>query len=196
LQGRNITVTPVAELLATPYEAFSAEANLTSIVTRQLELISNAQINLYVSLVGNSLNAGVSDYIASQNSTGAQRISLRDATLPGLSNAPTAMVDDMLVAYGSAQLMIAKQTTPVPAVFESTAMRIGQDSYIYAIVAVNLGILVLLVFESVRARCWSRVAVLDCSDPAALIVAARRFRTGGGGCFESETMLYQECENG
>jgi hypothetical protein len=178
LQGRNITVTPVAELPAIPYEAFSAEANLTSIVTRQLELISNAQTNLYVSLVGNSLNASISDYIASQNSTGAQHISLRDATLHGLSNALTVMVDDMLVAYGSAQLMIAKQSTPVPAVFKSTAMRIGQDSYIYVIVAVNLVILVLFVLESVITRCWSRVAVLDYSDPAALIVAARRFRTG------------------
>lgn len=102
------------------------------------------------------------------------------------------MVDDMLVAYGSAQLMIAKQSTPVPAMFKSTAMRIGQDSYIYAIMAVNLVVLVLFVLESVRTRCWSRVAVLDYSDPAALIVAARRFWTGEGGYSGSEMLLYQK----
>jgi hypothetical protein len=180
LQGRNITVTPVAELPATPYKAFSAEANLTSVVTRQLEIISNAQTNLYVSLVGNSLNASISDYIASQNSTSDQPISLRDATLPGLSNALEAMIDDMLVAYGSAQLMIAEQYTPVPAMFKSTAMRIGQDSYVYAILAVNLMILILFIFEGVRTRCWRQVAVLDYSDPAALIIAARRCQTGAG----------------
>jgi hypothetical protein len=177
LQGRNITVTPIAELPTVPYEAFSAEANLTSVVTRQLEIISNAQTNLYVSLVGNSLNASISDYIASQESTSAEPISLRDATLPGLSNALAAMVDDMLVAYGSAQLMIAKQHTPVPALFKSTAMRIGQDSYIYAIQAVNLMILILFMFEGVRTRGWNRVAVLDYSDPAALIIAASRCQT-------------------
>ena len=180
LQGRNITVTPIAELPVITYKAFSAEANLTSVVTRQLEIISNAQTNLYVSLVGNSLNASVSDYIASQNSTSTQPISLRDATLHGLSNALEAMIDDMLVAYGSAQLMIAEQYTPTTALFKSTAMRIGQDSYIYAILAVNLMILILFIFEGVRTRGWKQVAVLDYSDPAVLIVAARSYQTGAG----------------
>jgi hypothetical protein len=180
LQGRNITVTPIAELPVITYKAFSAEANLTSVVTSQLEIISNAQTNLYVSLVGNSLNASVSDYIASQNSTSTQPISLRDATLHGLSNALEVMIDDMLVAYGSAQLMIAEQYTPTTALFKSTAMRIGQDSYIYAILAVNLMILILFIFEGVRTRGWKQVAVLDYSDPAALIVAARSYQTGAG----------------
>ena len=180
LQGRNITVTPIAELPVITYKAFSAEANLTSVVTRQLEIISNAQTNLYVSLVGNSLNASVSDYIASQNSTSTQPISLRDATLHGLSNALEAMIDDMLVAYGSAQLMIAEQYTPTTALFKSTAMRIGQDSYIYAILAVNFVILILFIFEGVRTRGWKQVAVLDYSDPAVLIVAARSYQTGAG----------------
>jgi hypothetical protein len=84
------------------------------------------------------------------------------------------------VAYGSAQLMIAEQYTPVPAMFKSTAMRIGQDSYVYAILAVNLMILILFIFEGVRTRCWRQVAVLDYSDPAALIIAARRCQTGAG----------------
>ena len=180
LQGRNITVTPIAELPVITYKAFSAEANLTSVVTRQLEIISNAQTNLYVSLVGNSLNASVSDYIASQNSTSTQPISLRDATLHGLSNALEAMIDDMLVAYGSAQLIITEQYTPTTALFKSTAMRIGQDSYIYAILAVNLMILILFIFEGVRTRGWKQVAVLDYSDPAVLIVAARSYQTGAG----------------
>jgi hypothetical protein len=180
LQGRNITVTPIAELPAITYKAFSAEANLTSVVTRQLEIISNAQTNLYISLVGNSLNASVSDWVTSQNSTSAQPTSLRDATLQGLSNALEAMIDDMLVAYGSAQLMIAEQFTPTAALFKSTAMRIGQDSYIYAILAVNFAILILFIFEGVRTRGWKQVAVLDYSDPAVLIVAARSYQTGAG----------------
>ncbi|KAM0699751.1 hypothetical protein Q7P36_000754 [Cladosporium allicinum] len=176
----NITVTPIAELPVITYKAFSAEANLTYVVTRQLEIISNAQTNIYVSLVGNSLNASVSDYIASQSSTSTQPISLRDATLHGLSNALEVMIDDMLVAYGSAQLMIAEQYTPTTALFKSTAMRIGQDPYIYAILAVNLMILILFIFEGVRTRGWKQVAVLDYSDPAVLIVAARSYQTGAG----------------
>ena len=172
LQERNITVTPVVELPSMPYQAFSAEANLTSVVTRQLEIISNAQTNLYVSLVGNSLNASIADYITAHDLASDQSISLLDATLPGLSNALVAMIDDMLVAYGSAQLMIAKQYTPVPAMFKSTAMRIGQNAYIYATLAINCVILVLLISEGVRTRGWTQVVVLEYSDPAALIVAA------------------------
>jgi hypothetical protein len=171
LQERNITVTPVVELPSVVYQPFSAEANLTSVVTRQLEIISNAQTNLYVSLVGNSLNASIADYITAHESASDQPISLLDATLPGLSNALVAMIDDMLVAYGSAQLMIAKQYTPVPAVFKSTAMRIGQNSYIYATLAVNCVILILLISEGIRTRGWTQVVVLEYSDPAALIVA-------------------------
>lgn len=172
LQERNITVTPAAKLPPAPYQAFSAEANLTQVVTRQLELISNMQINLYASLLGNSLNASIADFIAaSQNSTTGRPMSFRDATLPGLSNAITAMVDDMLVAYGSAQLMIAKQYSPVPALFTSTAMRIGQNSYIYATLAVNCVVLILFVSEGIRTRGWTRVPILEYSDPAALIIA-------------------------
>jgi hypothetical protein len=184
LQERNITVTPIAEHPSLPYQAFSAEANLTTVVTRQLEIISNAQTNLYVSLVGNSLNASIADYITAHDSASDQPISLSDATLPGLSNALAAMIDDMLVAYGSAQLMIAKQYTPVPAFFKSTAMRIGQNSYIYATLAINCVILILLISEGVRTRGWTQVVVLEYSDPAALIVATSattgdQNRTGG-----------------
>jgi hypothetical protein len=171
LQERNITVTPVAELPSIPYQAFSAEANLTAVVTRQLEIISNAQTNLYISLVGSSLNASISDCITAHNSASDLPVSLRDTTLPGLSNALAAMIDDMLVAYGSAQLMIAKQYTPVPAMFKSTAMRIGQNSYIYATLAINCVVLILWISESVRTRGWTQVVVLEYSDPAALIVA-------------------------
>jgi hypothetical protein len=191
LQERNITVTPIAEHPSLPYQAFSAEANLTSVVTRQLEIISNAQTNLYVSLVGNSLNASIADYITAHDSASDRPISLSDATLPGLSNALAAMIDDMMVAYGSAQLMIAKQYTPVPAVFKSTALRIGQNSYIYATLAINCVILVLLLSEGIRTRGWTQVVVLEYSDPAALIVAAATMdslnRAGGRG--ESKALL-------
>jgi hypothetical protein len=195
LQERNITVTPVVELLAMPYQAFSSDANLTSVVTRQLEIISNAQTNLYVSLVGSSLNASIADYITAHDSASDQPISLPDATLRGLSSALAAMIDDMLVAYGSAQLMIAKQYTPVPAMFKSTAMRIGQNSYIYATLAINCVILILLMFEGIRTRGWTQVVVLEYSDPAALIVATSATtdiqNRAAEGCVEGKALLLQ-----
>lgn len=161
-----------------PYRAFSAEANLTSVITRQLEIISNAQTNLYVSLVGNSLNASISDHITAHESASDQPISLQDATLSGLSSALAAMIDDMLVAYSSAQFMIAKQHTPVPALFKSAAMRIGQNTYIYATLAINCVILIFFISEGVRTRGWTHIIVLEYSDPAALIVATYAAKDG------------------
>lgn len=106
--SRNITVTPDRILPTPSYDPSSAAANLTHTVLRQLELIANDQTNLCVSLVSSSLNASIADYVTASSDVNlpGQNMTtiLRRATLPGLANAFTAMIDDMLVASASAQL--------------------------------------------------------------------------------------------
>lgn len=156
---------------------------MTYTVLRQLELIANDQTNLYVSLVGSSLNTSIADYVTASSDADlpGQNMTtiLRRTTLRGLANAFTAMIDDMLVAYASAQLMIARETAPTPVVVTSSAMPLGEDAYAYATFAVNLAVLLLVIIEGIRTKDWKKLVVIDYYDPAVLVASsAARCRKG------------------
>jgi hypothetical protein len=165
ISGRNITVNPVQRV-----HEFKDGGNLTQTLMRQFELISNDQTNLYVSLVGNSFNDSISNYMIAHN--GSSELSLRQATLSGLENALTAMLDDMLVAYASAQVMIQKDTTTTEVMLKSGALRVGEYKYIFAIFVINTIIVLLLAVEAARTRLWADMPPLDYMDPAALMIAS------------------------
>lgn len=160
--GRNITVDPIREL-----DSFQDGGNLTQVVMRQFELISNDQTSLYTSVVGNSLNDSISDFISAYN--GTQPLSLEEATLPGVENALQAMVDDMLVAYASAQMMIQQDTTPANCTATLATMRVGDDVYIHAIFAINIAVFLLVVVECMRTRYWKGMYFLDYLNPVSLM---------------------------
>ena len=173
LQGRNISVSPqevVQDVAADPLATVSA--NLTYTVTRLLELIANDQTNIYSSLVGNSLNDSISGYLISQNGAPQDNSSLTASTLPGLENAFTAMVDDMLVAYASAQAIVSEDTLGTPCVLTVAALRIGQDVYIYAIFIINIVTVLLVAVEAVRTSRWKRLVEFDFLDVGAVVIAA------------------------
>jgi hypothetical protein len=73
-------------------------------------LISTDQTSLYSSLVGNSINASVGNYITAAANRNGDPLTEGEATLAGLSNSVEAMIDDILTCYASAQLMVANDT--------------------------------------------------------------------------------------
>jgi hypothetical protein len=164
LVGQNISVTPLNKI-----GSFPDMSNITNLVLAQIAQISVDQTNLYVSLLGSSLNSSISDCIAAYNGSGP--LSLEDATMPGLENALTSMADDILVALASAQLVIQNDTETVNIEVTSVALRPGDAVYIYAIFAVNTALLILLTVEIVRTSAWRHLAVPDFADPAILIMA-------------------------
>jgi hypothetical protein len=169
LPGRNITVTRLADAAD-----IDPTRNLTKTAMRQLELISNDQTNLYVSLVGDSLNSSIADYISATSNQTIRAPTEREAVLAGLTNSFTAMVDDILVSYASAQLMIAEDMLPAPAIVRFNALRFGQDSYIYAIATINGLVVLCVISEAARMRGWKGLLRFNYLDPRSLIVAASR----------------------
>lgn len=111
--GRNISVNPASTNNNDGTQLASDTGLLKYVLTRQFELLANAQTNLYAPLVGNSLNASIADYLTVSNGTVR---SLEEATPPELANAVTVMTDDMLVGYAQAQLMIGGFMATAPAV--------------------------------------------------------------------------------
>lgn len=104
------------------------------------------------------------------------------SNLAGLPNSITAMLDDILVGYASAQLMVGSSknatSTFTPMTVQQQAIRLGQASYIYAVAALNILILVLVVGEAVRTRLWDDLPEFDYLDLRCVVVGASR---GGGG---------------
>lgn len=165
----NITVRPV-----TTMQDFNPQRNITRTVVRQFELMSNDMTNLYVSLLGEAFNSSIAAYKMSRASASRDPFSEEEATLAGLTNSITAMADDMLVAYASAQLMVGRQFTQQPAKVYVYALQFGQPAYIYAIFGLNLLIILAVVFEAVRTVGWSSLGRFNYLDPRDLIIAASR----------------------
>ena len=156
---------------------FAASTSLTHTLIRQFELMTNDQTSLYVSFIGDSFNSSIASYNDSLSLNNSQAPSQASATLAGLTNSVTAIVDDLLVAYSSAQLMIMNDTDPVSAVVEVPAFRYGSDLYIYLIFAINTAVLLLLAEEALRTRGWKDLLYFDYMDPRTLIIGGSM-----GGC--------------
>lgn len=171
--GHNISITPTNTTNANVDDTQLGwdTGHLKYVLTRQFELIANAQTNLYTSLVGNSLNSSIADYLTASNGTVS---SLREATLPGLANAVTVMTDDMLVAYAQAQLMIGGFMESRPAVVQRQAMRVGEDAYVYALFVFNILIILVMLFECFRTRGWKDLVLFDYMDVEWLTIGGFR----------------------
>ncbi|KAF7897929.1 uncharacterized protein EAF01_008895 [Botrytis porri] len=136
LSDKTITVTPTN----IPAIDIEPSGNLTHVLERQFELSSNDMSNIYQSVIGNALNFSIADYRTYVNSphyTGSPPRE-QDINLAGIQNSVTAMIDDLLVSYASAQLMIANDTKTVDASVTIAAVRLGQPVYIYLVFGFNL----------------------------------------------------------
>lgn len=169
LDNLNITVQPI-----TTMRDFNPQRNITRTVVRQFELLSNDMTNLYVSLLGESFNSSIAAYKMFRAMQSPEPFSDEEATLAGLKNSITAMADDMLVAYASAQLMVGRMFTQQPAKVYIYALQFGQPAYIYAIFCLNLLIIFAVILEALRTTGWQNLGRFNYLDPRDLIVAASR----------------------
>lgn len=169
LSNFNISVTPDS-----PVADFNPQRNLTRTMVRQFELMSNDLTNLYMSLLGDALNSSIAAYNMSRITFSRDPFTESEATLAGLTNSITAMADDMLVAYASAQLMVGKMFTSQRASVYVYALQFGQRVYIYAIFILNALIIIATVEEAIRTRGWRGLGRFNYLDPRDLIIAASR----------------------
>lgn len=154
-------------------DAFPAMHNLTYVLLRQFELISNDQTSFYVSVLGDAFNASIASYSQSQlYDSSHSNSSPEKNTLAGLESSVTAMVDDLLVAYASAQFLIQDDSEPAAATVEIYAFEFGSRVYIYIIFAINTAIVLLVVEEAIRTRGWKDLTYFDYMDPRSLVIAS------------------------
>ena len=145
--------------------------NLTHVAMRQIELISNDLTSLYRSALGDALNTSISDYITSTSKL-PNPPNLENATLHGLTNSVTSLIDDILGSYAAAQLMVGNFTTASSAIVQVSSFRLGSPLYIIAIAAVNAAIIALVVIEAFRTRGWRNLLSFDYTDLRSLVTAS------------------------
>lgn len=188
LHTRNIVVTPV--LQPGPAADMEASGNLTYVLVRQIGQIPKNVQGWDFSLVGQSLNTSIANYRSTHSDMHrlvSPRANTTDfSTLRGLEVALTAVVDDMLASYASAQIMVANHSHRVPANLYVPAIGFGQPVYNYAVFAFNISILLLVATQAYWTSLWHDLPIFDCLDPGSMIVAASG---GGTGVSKSVEML-------
>ena len=107
-----------------------------------------------------------------------------------------AMLDDIIGVFGAAQLYWeADMNSDIVDTFElpvnswHSAIRLGQDGYIFATLAINLVILVLAIEESIRTRYWEGLPLLDYLSLTSMVVASS---AGGTGVAEACTQKHKQ----
>lgn len=103
--------------------------DLTHILMPQLPLISENLWGRYTSMAGEPLVTSIADSNTSITNSSMGHDNTAATTTPaGPPHSVTATVDDMLVAYSSAQYFIAKARKSVPATFPIPAKALGTES--------------------------------------------------------------------
>jgi hypothetical protein len=147
---------------------------LANNVMWSLNLLSRMTPSLYESTLGNTLQKNINTLLARPDLA----MTNETATLLAISDSFTAMLDDILVAFGSSQLGIANSSTSTPVSVVLPAVQIGQDKYIFAAAGVNLCLLLLLLEEGVRTKFWHALPLFDYGNIKAVVLAASADRGG------------------
>lgn len=152
---QNITNADVS-LLHNREEELEPTGTLTANVIRSIRLLSRMGSALYISDLGEPLSRNL------RNLQSISRPAQDDDELRSVEDFFTAMIDDLLVAYGAAQVHYANSTAkeqPIHATF--AAVRLGKDGFAFDLVAVNLLLFVGAVGEAVRTRFWEGLPEFD-----------------------------------
>lgn len=126
----------------------------------------------------NGSNTTHEAYNASAVSTGNDT-----AIFSAVQDSFNAMLDDIIGGFGAAQLYWGPDsesatTTILPLDSQYLAIRLGQDGYIFATLAINLVILVIAIEEAIRTRNWKGLPLLDYLNLTSMVVASSAGGTG------------------
>ncbi len=171
LTQKMITVTPLP--LQTRVPDINPGGALIAIAMRMLTSFSQQNAcNLYTSVIGNTFQSNINNVHASRNATpsASSRTANRAMTLQGIEDSLTSMLDNVLLAYSSAQLMIANDTSQVPTTALIMSIRVGEPIYIYAIAAINFLLVLVFLAEAARTRGWKGLKKFDYMDVKSVVV--------------------------
>ena len=177
VRSRTITVQPLLNETSPPQD-INPSGDLSFIAMRQLTAVSHESMSWDLSILGDAFNASIENYKSAHNISmdkyGSGNFSKAPGNLPGITNSMTAMIDDVLIGFASAQIMVSHETLLVPAQSYVPAVEFGEEKYVYAIFVVNIIVVLFVIAQAAVTRLWRHMPVFDCLDPRSIIVAASK----------------------
>ncbi|KAK5134740.1 hypothetical protein LTR08_006115 [Meristemomyces frigidus] len=95
-----------------------------------------------------------------------------DSAESSLEDSFTAVLDDILVAYGAAQIALANDVQYVPLVATDRAIAIDDDVYIYIALGMSIALLAYHILVIFRTRLWADLQLFNPFDFKFVVIAA------------------------
>lgn len=125
---------------------------LTANVMRSIRLLSRMGTALYVSDLGEPLMRNF------EREKNARNIDAMEAA----GDSFLSMIDNLLVAYGAAQVHFAKEhVNERPIIGTFSAVRLGNNIFIFCVAATNIALFINTVVEARRTRFWHALPGFD-----------------------------------
>ena len=149
----------------------AGRSGLGNIATRALrQLVDLSTIS------GNLLQSDLGDmFLAAESSEQVWCNQMSDCNIYPfypVAHAIRSILDDSLLAFSSAQLMIANATKPTSMTASVQVVQFGTPQYIYLLFAFNLLLIFAFVHEMLRTRAWRHLPVFDYNDIKSVIAAS------------------------
>jgi len=90
--------------------------------------------------------------------------------LSGLTEGLEFLLDFYLGTIGASQLMLFNESMPVNATMEFNAVQLGEPVYAYLSFSINLGIIILYIFEVIRTRFWKDLPLFNSLDMKSVVL--------------------------
>lgn len=170
LTQRTIAVTPLPPHM--PVKDINPDGGLINITMRMLTSFSQQNAcNLYTSIIGSTFQSNIKNLNASRKATpNASRINNTAINLQGVEDSLNSMLDNVLLAYSSAQLMVAHDYYQVPTTALVLSVRVGEPKYIYSISTINFLVVLLFLLEAIRTKGWNGLKKFDFMDIKSVVI--------------------------
>ncbi|KAK4956234.1 hypothetical protein LTR10_005755 [Elasticomyces elasticus] len=159
---------------------------ITANAINSVNLLSRMSSSIYTSVLGDALARNLVSVI-DQTDPADTKIK-QSEVLRSLEDSFSAVLDDILGAYGAAQIVLSRDTDVVSVIPTGRTTRIGEPIYIYLAAGLTGLVLLVQLVEIVRTRCWSGLVVLNIFDVRSVIVAASAGGRGIANDFRSSIL--------
>ncbi|MCJ1403821.1 hypothetical protein MMC11_007044 [Xylographa trunciseda] len=163
--NQTVSVSALEEVAWPPYGDIVVNGSVSAISTMAQALATT----MYVSILGQTLIYNIANVEALQGVSNSSK-------LLGVADAITSLLDNILVTYASAQLMVAQEEVPIDVESQVTAIVLGTPAYVFPIFTLNLLICLVYLVEVSRTRGWRRLSSFNFMNIKSVIIGTS---TGG-----------------
>jgi hypothetical protein len=132
-----------------------------------LDLIPRMSSNVVVSQLGNALKYNADNVNARTPGLSPSRLAER-----AVEDSVTAILDDLLVAQGAAQMAIFNTSTTENVEKHVKVVQVGTPRFSIAMLVINALLVVLVVFEAGRTRFWRHLPQFNFTNIETVILSA------------------------